>query len=131
MVNEAEKRFIMENRDIVATEKSSPPWNNFFKRFSFYAIAIQYFVVQFIITLFLIWLPTYLTEYSTLTLKMSISSLPWLLMFFLILSAGAISDRVLGLGRSKFVARGCNCNRRDLLCLQFQLSLLYVQEIYM
>ncbi|CAC6977103.1 putative transporter protein [Staphylococcus aureus] len=37
---------------------------------------------------------------------MSISSLPWLLMFFLILSAGAISDRVLGLGRSKFVARG-------------------------
>ncbi|HEH8439440.1 TPA: MFS transporter, partial [Staphylococcus aureus] len=25
MVNEAEKRFIMENRDIVATEKSSPP----------------------------------------------------------------------------------------------------------
>ena len=41
MVNEAEKRFIMENRDIVATEKSS--WNDFFKRFSFYAIAIQYF----------------------------------------------------------------------------------------
>ncbi len=29
MVNEAEKRFIMENRDIVATEKSSPPWNDF------------------------------------------------------------------------------------------------------
>ncbi|PAI65005.1 hypothetical protein APW73_03050, partial [Staphylococcus aureus] len=25
-VNEAEKRFIMENRDIVATEKSSPSW---------------------------------------------------------------------------------------------------------
>ena len=38
MVNEAEKRFIMENRDIVATEKSSPPWNDFFKRFSFYAM---------------------------------------------------------------------------------------------
>ncbi len=55
MVNEAEKRFIMENRDIVATEKSSPPWNDFFNCFSFYAIAIQYFVVQFIITLFLIW----------------------------------------------------------------------------
>ncbi|HHW9622465.1 TPA: MFS transporter [Staphylococcus aureus] len=107
MVNEAEKRFIMENRDIVATEKSSPPWNDFFKRFSFYAIAIQYFVVQFIITLFLIWLPTYLTEVFHVNFKeMSISSLPWLLMFFLILSAGAISDRVVGLGRSKFVARG-------------------------
>ncbi len=107
MVNEAEKRFIMENRDIVATEKSSPPWNDFFKRFAGSAIAIQYFVVQFIITLFLIWLPTYLTEVFHVNFKeMSISSLPWLLMFFLILSAGAISDRVLGLGRSKFVARG-------------------------
>ncbi len=61
---------------------------------------------------------------------MSISSLPWLLMFFLILSAGAISDRVLGLGRSKFVARGVIAIA-DLLCLQFQLSLLYAQEIYM
>ena len=62
---------------------------------------------------------------------MSISSLPWLLMFFLILSAGAISDRVLGLGRSKFVARGVIAIAWDLLYLQFQLSLLYVQEIYM
>ncbi|MBO8500554.1 hypothetical protein INO04_14790, partial [Staphylococcus aureus] len=47
MVNEAEKRFIMENRDIVATEKSSPPWNDFFKRFSFYAIAITPLATNF------------------------------------------------------------------------------------
>ena len=42
MVNEAEKRFIVENRDVIKTEKSNAPWNLFFKRFSFYAIAAQY-----------------------------------------------------------------------------------------
>ncbi|MFG6184201.1 MFS transporter, partial [Staphylococcus aureus] len=62
MVNDAEKRFITQNSDIVATEKSLPPWKRFLSHFSFYAIALQYFVVQFVIALFLIWLPTYLTE---------------------------------------------------------------------
>ena len=107
MVNEAEKRFIMENRDIVQKSKSVAPWGQFFRRFSFYAIAGQYFVVQFIITLFLIWLPTYLTEQYHVAFKdMAISSLPWLIMFFLILSAGAISDKILSTGQSRFVSRG-------------------------
>ena len=34
MVNDAEKRFITQNRDIVATEKSLPPWKRF-KSFQF------------------------------------------------------------------------------------------------
>ena len=29
MVNDAEKRFITQNRDIVSTEKSLPPWKRF------------------------------------------------------------------------------------------------------
>lgn len=37
---------------------------------------------------------------------MAISSLPWLIMFFLILSAGAISDKILSTGQSRFVSRG-------------------------
>lgn len=107
MVNEAEKQFITEHRDIVETDKSLSPWKRFLTHFSFYAIAIQYFVVQFVITLFLIWLPTYLTEQYHVDFKdMSISSLPWLLMFFLILSGGAISDKILNTGKSRFVARG-------------------------
>lgn len=106
MVNEAEKRYIMENRDLVQTSKSLPPWNQFFRRLSFYAIAGQYFVVQFIIALFLIWLPTYLTEQYHVEFKhMTISSLPWFIMFILILSAGAISDKILHSGQSRFVAR--------------------------
>ena len=107
MVSEAEKKYITEHRDIVATEKSLPPWKRFLSHFSFYAIALQYFVVQFVIALFLIWLPTYLAEQYHVDFKdMAISSLPWLFMFFLILSAGAISDKILNSGQSRFVARG-------------------------
>ena len=107
MVNDAEKHFIMENRDLVQTSKSLPPWNQFFRRVSFYAIAGQYFVVQFVISLFLIWLPTYLTEQYHVEFKdMTISSLPWFIMFILILSAGAISDKILRSGQSRFVSRG-------------------------
>ncbi|MEJ7528080.1 MFS transporter, partial [Staphylococcus lugdunensis] len=63
MVNNAEKRYIIQGRDVVdAGEKQSAPWSAFFKHFSFYAIAVQYFVVQFIVGLFLIWLPTYVME---------------------------------------------------------------------
>lgn len=107
MVSEAEKKYIIEHRDIVATEKSLPPWKRFLSHFSFYAIALQYFVVQFVIALFLIWLPTYLAEQYHVDFKdMAISSLPWLFMFFHILSAGAISDKILNSGQSRFVARG-------------------------
>ncbi|QLK86774.1 MFS transporter [Staphylococcus sp. 17KM0847] len=107
MVNEAEKQFIMENRDVVSTDKSSAPWGTFFTRFSFYAIAAQYFIVQFVITLFLIWLPTYLMEtFHIDNLTMSkIAGIPWFLMFILIMAGGAISDKILSAGKSRFIAR--------------------------
>ncbi|MCD8777712.1 MFS transporter [Mammaliicoccus sciuri] len=107
MVNEAEKRFIMETRDVVNTGKTTAPWNVFFKRFSFYAIAAQYFVVQFVITLFLYWLPTYLHEQYHVNFKEMgfIAGAPWLAMFVIIMLGGTISDKILSLGKSKFVAR--------------------------
>ncbi|EGQ3673212.1 MFS transporter [Staphylococcus pseudintermedius] len=108
MVNEAEKHFIMENRDVVKTKKTTPPWGAFFSRFSFYAIALQYFVVQFVITLFLYWYPTYLMEqFHVDRYTMSkIAGIPWLVMFVFILSGGTISDKILSSGKSRFAARG-------------------------
>ena len=52
---------------------------------------------------------------------MTISALPWLFMFFLILFAGAISDKILNTGQSRFVARGVIA-LRDLWYSQFQFS---------
>lgn len=96
MVNEAEKAYIMENRDVVQTDKKSAPWGIFFKRFSFFAIAGQYFVVQFVITLFLIWLPTYLQEEYHVVLKdmKFLAAAPWLMMFILIMAGGRFQMRL-------------------------------------
>ncbi|UBH12948.1 MFS transporter [Macrococcus armenti] len=107
MVNEAEKAYIMANRDVVQTDKKSAPWGLFFKRFSFFAIAGQYFVVQFVITLFLIWLPTYLQEEYHVVLKdmKFLAAAPWLIMFILIMAGGSISDAIISKGYSRFKAR--------------------------
>ncbi|RXK17601.1 MFS transporter [Macrococcus sp. DPC7161] len=108
MVNEAEKLYIQENRDVVKTGKTSAPWSAFFGHFSFFAIAAQYFVVQFVITLFLIWLPTYLSEEHGVVLKDMgiVAGAPWIMMFVLILVGGTISDKIIQAGHSKFMARG-------------------------
>lgn len=109
MVNEAEKRYIMANRDIIKIEKNNAPWNIFLRRFSFYALAAQYFVVQFVVSLFLIWLPTYLTEQYNVKLTDPdmawAAGAPWIAMFLLILCGGAISDKLLQKGKSRFIAR--------------------------
>ncbi|MDH9161921.1 MULTISPECIES: MFS transporter [Staphylococcus] len=109
MVNEAERQYILENRDVIKTEKANAPWNLFLKRFSFYALAAQYFVVQFVVSLFLIWLPTYLTEQYHVKLSDPdmawAAGAPWIAMFILILLGGAISDKLLQSGKSRFVAR--------------------------
>ena len=98
----------MAERDTVDTNKTSAPWRKFFGRFSFYAIAAQYFVVQFVIALFLIWLPTYLAEEYHVQLKDmgTFAAVPWLAMFILILSGGTISDKIISSGYSKFAGRG-------------------------
>lgn len=79
-----------------------------FKRGGFYAIAAQYFVVQFVIGLFLIWLPTYLTEQHGVKLEDLgfVAGAPWFVMFILIILGGIISDKILQQGTSKFMARG-------------------------
>jgi ACS family glucarate transporter-like MFS transporter len=61
-VNKREKEYILEDRDIVDTAKVRAPWNTFLKSYRFWALGMQYFVVLYIITFFLVWLPTYLLE---------------------------------------------------------------------
>lgn len=107
-VNEAERDLIMNGRDTIAVEKKSAPWSKFFGKFSFFAIAAQYFVVQFVISLFLIWLPTYLGEtYGVKLADMGIvAAAPWMMMFILIMLGGTISDKIIAAGKSRFTARG-------------------------
>lgn len=88
--------------------KDNTTMGRVFSRFSFYAIALQYFVVQFVITLFLYWYPTYLMEqfHVDRDTMSKIAGIPWLVMFVFILSGGTISDKILSSGKSRFAARG-------------------------
>lgn len=108
LVNAAEKQLIADNRGLLATDRKTVPWGRFLGCFSFHAIAAQYFVVQFVIGLFLIWLPTYLTEMYGVTLEQMglAAGAPWLMMFVFLIAGGALSDRMLARGRSRFAARG-------------------------
>lgn len=107
LVNEQEKEYILENREIVETAKVRAPWSNFLKNSQFWALGLQYFIVLYIITFFLVWLPTYLLEDRGFSLsKMGFAaSLPWLAILITVMSGGILSDYLVHKGFSKQISR--------------------------
>ncbi|MFJ5764990.1 MFS transporter [Lysinibacillus sp. NPDC093210] len=107
LVNEKEKEYILEGREIVNTTKARAPWNTFLKNYRFWAIGLQYFVVLYIITFFLVWLPTYLLEDRGFSLsKMGFAaSLPWLAILITVMTGGILSDYLVRKGFSKQISR--------------------------
>lgn len=107
-VNKEELDYIVKNRSVQQEKKEAAPWRKLLKNGRFWALGLQYFVVLYIVTFFLVWLPTYLQEAHGFSLqKMGFAaSLPWLAIFFTVMTGGAISDKLVKNGKSKFVARG-------------------------
>src|SRR6478735_2869654 len=107
-VNRQELKMIMQNRTVKAEKKSVAPWKKFLKNGRFWALGLQYFVVLYIITFFLVWLPTYLLEARSFSLSSMgfAASLPWLGIFITVMTGGMISDWLVKKGKSKMVARG-------------------------
>lgn len=108
LVNEAELSIIQEGRSVNKEQKKVAPWGAFLKNGRFWALGLQYFVVLYIVTFFLVWLPTYLQEarHFSLTSMGFAASLPWLAIFLSVMGGGGISDRLLAKGKSKLAARG-------------------------
>ncbi|MEH7072298.1 MFS transporter, partial [Priestia megaterium] len=92
-VNRQELKMIMQNRTVKAEKKSVAPWKKFLKNGRFWALGLQYFVVLYIITFFLVWLPTYLLEARSFSLRSMgfAASLPWLGIFITVMTGGMIS----------------------------------------
>ncbi|PES30294.1 MFS transporter [Priestia megaterium] len=107
-VNRQELKMIMQNRTVKAEKKSVAPWKKFLKNGRFWALGLQYFVVLYIITFFLVWLPTYLLEARSFSLSSMgfAASLPWLGIFITVMTGGMISDWLVKKGKSKMIARG-------------------------
>jgi ACS family glucarate transporter-like MFS transporter len=107
-VNDAELKWIVANRSVKTEQKQTAPWKQFLSNGRFWILGLQYFVVLYIVTFFLVWLPTYLQETQNFSLeKMGFAaSLPRLAIFITVMTGGAISDRLVKQGKSKFIARG-------------------------
>jgi ACS family glucarate transporter-like MFS transporter len=110
-VNEAELATIMEGREesefVETSKKEVAPWRQFMTSAQFWAIGIQYFVADYIMYVFLSWLPIYLMEAQHFSLKeMGVAAaFPWLALAITTLSTGFISDHLVGKGASVYRVR--------------------------
>jgi ACS family glucarate transporter-like MFS transporter len=95
-VNAAETAYINLGRNEASYEKKVAPWHRLICNLRFWAVGIQFMVVDYIMYVFLAWLPLYLTEAHGLSLKSMgfWASLPWLALTATVLLAGWFSDKL-------------------------------------
>lgn len=107
-VNSLEAAHIDEGREVAADEKKElAPWRSFMTSSQFWAIGIQYFITDYIMYVFLAWLPLYLMEAQGFSLqKMGIAAaFPWAAICIMTFVTGFASDKMLAAGVSKYKAR--------------------------
>ncbi len=109
-ISQSEIAYIQAGRSFQGNTAKSvkAPWRIFMQDRAFWAIGVQYFFVAYGISLFMIWLPTYLQEARGFSLKQMgvAASFPWLAICIAVLSAGTVSDWLLNKGFSQQIARG-------------------------
>ncbi len=87
--------------------KEIAPWSSLITSTQFWAIGLQYFITDYIMYVFLAWLPLYLMEAQGFSLaKMGIAaSFPWAALCLVTFFTGYVSDKLIGAGMSKHTAR--------------------------
>jgi ACS family glucarate transporter-like MFS transporter len=93
-VNEQEAAHINEGRSADDGKKTMAPWGMFLRSAQFWAVGIQFLVIDYIMYVFLAWLPLYLTETQGFSMaKMGIwASFPWIALMAVVFLSGRISD---------------------------------------
>ncbi|WP_373325471.1 MFS transporter [Sporomusa paucivorans] len=108
-VNKAEADHI-ESGMVLSDPKAAKeiaPWKSFITSIQFWAIGLQYFITDYIMYVFLAWLPLYLMEAQGFSLaKMGIAaSFPWAALCLITFFTGFVSDKLIAAGVSKHRAR--------------------------
>jgi ACS family glucarate transporter-like MFS transporter len=106
-VNQAELAFIQSGTVQAKTAKDVAPWRRFLKSPQFWALGAQYFLTDYIMYVYLAWLPLYLVESQGFSLaKMGMAaSFPWLALCAVTMLSGRVSDRLIAAGASKYQMR--------------------------
>ncbi|MCC5467823.1 MFS transporter [Pelosinus baikalensis] len=105
--NAAEADYIEEGLMVDSDKKELAPWRAFLGSSQFWAIGIQYFITDYIMYVFLAWLPLYLIEAQNFSLqKMGIAaSFPWAALCIVTATCGYISDKLVASGVSRHKSR--------------------------
>jgi MFS transporter, ACS family, glucarate transporter len=108
LISKEELDLILKERAVAVEVKKAAPWGQLLTNIRFWIFGLTYFITIYIVTIYLVWLPTYLQEAHHMSLAKSglSASLPWLAIFITVMTGGAISDRLLSKGKSKMAARG-------------------------
>jgi ACS family glucarate transporter-like MFS transporter len=111
-VNQAEVMHITQKTAAeaeAASKHEQAPWKRFLLSTQFWCLGFQYCTVNYIMYVFLSWLPIYLLEARGLSLKaMGVAAAyPWIAICVALVTSGIISDRMVRSGMSKFMARTC------------------------
>jgi ACS family glucarate transporter-like MFS transporter len=109
-VNTAELMLITGKEETEAKKDikhETAPWSRFLRSSQFWCLGFQYFVANYIMYLFLSWIPMYLLEARNMSMNAMgfAAAAPWLVMCVALVTSGKISDSMVLNGKSKFKAR--------------------------
>ena len=117
-VNEAELAHINEGRVEATGEKQIAPWGKLLRSSQFWALGIQFLITDYIMYVFLAWLPMYLMEVHKFSLaKMGIwAAAPWISLMAVVTLCGHYSDKLLRNGMSQNMVKTATGAAGILLC---------------
>lgn len=117
-VNKEELAFINKDRVEATGAKQIAPWGKLLKSTQFWALGIQFLITDYIMYVFLAWLPLYLMEVHKFSLaKMGIwAAAPWLSLMAVVTCTGYISDKLLAQGMTQNFVKTATGAAGILLC---------------
>ncbi len=117
-VNALELAHINEGRIGASSEKKIAPWGKLLRSSQFWALGIQFLVTDYIMYVFLAWLPLYLMEVHGFSLsKMGIwAAAPWISLMTVVFACGYLSDKALAAGFSHNIVKTSTGAAGILLC---------------
>jgi len=103
----AAERQLIEGGVTPAVERSPVPWGQLFRLGAFWALIVNHFCSNWVLYIFLAWLPSYFRDVQGLSISGAgiYSAAPWLTMFLMTNVSAWIADRMLKHGISTTAVR--------------------------
>ena len=118
LVKRAELEHINDGRENTVEVKEIAPWGKLLKSSQFWSLGLQFMITDYIMYVFLAWLPLYLMEVHGFSLsKMGLwAAAPWLSLMAVVSCCGYLSDKAIAAGFSQNLVKTSTGAVGILLC---------------